>query len=109
MEVKGKVIQLLDEQTGESAKGTWVKRGFVIETNETYPKKIAIDIFNKPELIIPNIGTEATVSINIESKEHNGRFYTNINAWKIDGFSTGNAVNNSAPAPSDESDSGLPF
>jgi hypothetical protein len=40
LEISGKVIQLLVEQTGAGKNGTWVRRDFVIETTEQYPKKI---------------------------------------------------------------------
>lgn len=109
MEIKAKVIQILPEQSGTSAKGEWLKRGFVVETQETYPKKIAIDVF-KNDVQIPNIGTEATISVNIESREYNGKWYSNITAWKIDGFSTTNQNIPPATSVEDNDPNGdLPF
>ena len=58
----------------------------VIETNEQYPKKIAItcwgDKVDEIQQLTP--GTMVKVAINIESREYNERWYTDIKAWKID-------------------------
>ena len=41
MEVKGKIIVALPEQAGVSKAGNnWKKKEYVLETQETYPKKI---------------------------------------------------------------------
>lgn len=84
MKIKGQITQILEEQTGESPKGKWVKRSFLLEIDEQYPKQIKIDAFGEkcnPEFIKLNNMVE--IDINIESKEFNGKYYTNINAFKI--------------------------
>ena len=45
MEIKGKVIEVLPELTGEGKNGTWTKRAFIIETDGQYPKKVQIGAF----------------------------------------------------------------
>lgn len=84
MEIKGKVVSVLEPVSGTSAAGKdWKKQTFVIlEDKEQYPKNIAIDAFNKDLNV--NIGDMVNVFINIESKEHNGRWFTNIGMWKYD-------------------------
>lgn len=84
LEIKAKVVSILEVQTGESAKGTWNKGGYVIETNDKYPKKIAIDLFNDRLDDCPKVGEIVTSHLNVESREFNGKWYTNISAWKID-------------------------
>ena len=70
MDVKGKVVQLLPVQSGVSKAGKeWSKQEFVIETEEQFPKKICFTLFE--------------VSFNVESREFNGKWYHNINAWRI--------------------------
>ena len=84
MELAGKIIQILAEQSGQSARGGWRKQEYILETEGQYPKKVCfnawgdkIDEFNIKE------GDELIVSINIESREYNGRWYTDVKAWKI--------------------------
>jgi len=84
MKIKGQITQILEEQTGESPKGKWVKRSFLLEKDDQYPKQIKIDAFGEkcnPEFIKLNNMVE--IDINIESKEFNGKYYTNVNAFKI--------------------------
>lgn len=84
MEVKGKVIAVLPEQTGTSRAGkTWRKRDFVIETEEQYPKKICIGLFGDKVEKCPNVGANVAVGIDIESREYNGKWFTQINAWTV--------------------------
>jgi hypothetical protein len=82
--VKGTVTSILPTQTGEGKNGTWTKGGFVVETpDEKYPKFVAIETWGD-KLTCPGIGQEVSVSVNIESREHNGRWFTNVRAWKIE-------------------------
>ena len=84
MEIKGKVIQLLDIETGEGKNGVWRKMPFVIEIPGSYPKKVCIDVWgDKIEAYNLQIDEEVEVSIDIESREYNGRWYTNIKAWNV--------------------------
>ncbi len=93
MELKGKLIQRLTPVTGKSPKGEWVKQNVIIETAETYPKKICVS-FWKDQVIkiqaVP-IGSELEISINVESREYNGKWFTEIKAWKF--TANGQAVN----------------
>lgn len=99
MEIKGKVVSILEVQTGEGKKGTWRKGGFVIETEGQYPKNIAIDLFNDILDKCPKVGDVVTSHLNIESREFNGKWYTNISAWKLEGNSANTQSTQGAPAP----------
>lgn len=84
MEIEGKLVQLLEKQSGENARGKWSKQDFVIETQEQYPKKVCISVWNdKLDLSKFNPGDNMNLSINIESREFKGRWYTDVKAWKI--------------------------
>ena len=100
MELKGKLIEKLNPVTGTSSKGDWTKQDVIIETAETYPKKICIS-FWKDQVIkiqaVP-IGSELEISINVESREYNGRWFTEIKAWKF--TANGQAVNVETPKDS---------
>jgi hypothetical protein len=98
MEIKGRVIQLLPLQTGEGKNGAWRKQEFVIETDAQYPKKICISAWgDKINESLLQVGNEINVSFDLESREYNGRWYTDVKAWRMDAVSTGD-VGGSAPA-----------
>lgn len=86
MEISGKLIELLPEVKGTSSKGEWVKRDAIIETLETYPKKVCVSFWNDLIKVVNSLATntELTAHINIESREYNGRWYTEVKAWKVD-------------------------
>jgi hypothetical protein len=85
MELTGKLVQVLPLQSGTSARGEWKKQSIIIETEEQYPRKICILLWNERIASIVNIGPGEliTASINIESREFEGRWYTDIVAWRI--------------------------
>ncbi len=97
MEIKGKLIHVLAVQTGEGKNGTWKKQDFVIETDGQYPKKVCLTIwgdkFNETFL---TIGNELLVSFDAESREYNGRWFTDLKAWKLE---LAGSESGDAPAP----------
>lgn len=86
LEIIGKLQQLLPLQSGSSARGEWSKQEFIIETVEQYPKKVCVSAWGDKakELSGVAIGETLKVSINIESREFNGRWYTDVRAWRIE-------------------------
>jgi hypothetical protein len=85
MEISGIITQILAEQTGTSARGEWTKQDFIIETKEQFPKKVCISNWGgKADLKTAGIGAEVTCHVNVESREFNGKWYTDIKVWKMD-------------------------
>ena len=86
MEIKGKIIVALPEMSGTSTNGNaWKKREYVLETIETYPKKVHFDFFGELADQYPlNVGDMVTLSFDIESREYMGRWYTSIRGWKAE-------------------------
>ncbi len=82
-----KLDAVLAPKSGVSAKGSsWVAQEFIVETKEKYPKKIAMSLFGEEKVkLLENclIGDELTVDFDIESKEYNGRWFTQCNAWRL--------------------------
>lgn len=115
MQVTGVVFKVLPEQTGTSKNGNaWSKIDFVIETLDQYPKKVCVSAMG--EKLIPLIktlksGEKITAHINLESREYNEKWYSNISAWKIDREANAQASEPvSAPVPTTEtSEDDLPF
>jgi hypothetical protein len=85
MELQGKVIAVLPERSGVSARGEWKSQSFVIETHEQYPKKLVFDVFGAERLAQFNIqsGEEISVSFDIDAHEYNGRWFNNVRAWNV--------------------------
>lgn len=96
MEITGKIIMALPEQSGVSKAGNqWKKREYVLETLENYPKKVHFDLFGDRADQYPlNVGDEIVLSFDINSREFNGRWYTSISGWKVE--KAGAAVDASA-------------
>ncbi len=86
IDIKCRLVGKLQVQNGNSARGTWCKQDFIVETIETYPRKICMNVWGEDkvaELSGYNIGENLTISVNIESREFNGRWYTDVRAWRI--------------------------
>jgi hypothetical protein len=115
MELKGKVIQILPAQTGMGKKGQWKKQEFIVETQAQYPKKVCLSAWgDKIDQFNLVAGEVVNVSVDLESREYNGRWYTEARAWKIE--KSGSAPTSAPPVgeepfqttPSGASDD-LPF
>lgn len=120
LEITGKIIKFLPQQTGSGKNGTWVKQEFIIETADQYPKKVCCAAWGDKTDALKNLkeGDTVKVSFNLESREYNERWYTDVRAWKIEAAGKGSSQ---APPPAEdpgnfgtlqgESDSGedLPF
>ena len=101
LEIKGTIIAILPLETGIS-KGTgkeWKKQTAVLETYGQYPKKVAFDMFGD-KIKDLKIGDNVNVWFDIDSREFNGKWYTNIGAWRVD-MSTSTAPAEPAPTPDD--------
>ena len=85
MEITGKIIKIYDPVTGESKRGQWKKQNFVIETTDDYPKKICFTVWNDKADISSLTETDIVkVFFNIESREYNDNWYTDLKAWKTE-------------------------
>ncbi len=84
MELNGKIIQLLPEKSGESARGPWRKQEYILETNGEYPKKVCFMAWgDKIDEFAIKEGENIKVSIDLESREYNDRWYTDVKAWRV--------------------------
>lgn len=85
MEITAKVVTVLPVESGTSKSGkAWQKQNFVVQTDGQYAKKICFQLFGDKVGECPAVGNEVKVSFDIESREYNGRWYTQLNAWKIE-------------------------
>jgi hypothetical protein len=120
LEITGKLVSLLPQQTGEGKNGKWVKQDFILETEGDYPKKVCISAWGDKAKDVEGLqpGESLKIGFNIESREYNSRWYTDVRAWKIDRLSAGNNTSSGnipAPPPPSiedfpgEADNDLPF
>ena len=86
-EVQG-IIHLIGE-TEEFGNNGFTKRIIVIETQDQYPQKLPIDFVKDNTKLLDNLqeGQEVKISINLRGNEHNGKYYVNIQGWKIESIS----------------------
>jgi hypothetical protein len=96
MQLTAKLIQVLPLQTGTGKNGQWKKQDIIVETEGQFPKKVCVSIWgdkiNESQL---QTGSQLAISFDVESREYNGRWYTDVKAWKIEAAGaakTGNAA-----------------
>ena len=85
MEIIGKIIEIFPEQTVTSAKGEWKKQEFLLQTQAQYPKKVFMANWNnKIDLKSDYKDKLVKIFFDLESREYNGRWYTDVKPWKIE-------------------------
>lgn len=98
MELTAKLIQMLPLQSGMGKNGEWRKQEIIVETEGQYPKKVCISLWgdriDSPALQIDNL---LNISFDVESREYNGRWYTDVKAWKVELASEGSSATSTAP------------
>ncbi len=126
MEITAKTIVVLPIESGTSKAGNaYKKQNFVLETAEQYPKKMCFQLFGDKVNECPAVGDGVKVSFDIESREYKGRWYTQLNAWKVEkvaapqpqqpqapaqqGWQAAYPQQQAQPAPPTAQDSDLPF
>lgn len=110
MEITGKVVNILPLVKGQGRNGEWRKQEFILETPGQYPKQVCLSLWgDKIDESGLTQGEEIKAMIDIQSREHNGRWYTEVRAWKIEkaGSQTGERANDFVDASPEEDD--LPF
>ena len=88
MELEGRIVRKLNVQTGTSARGAWAKQEFVFEYQEgNYPTQVCMNVWGEDkvrDLEKYQVGDKVKVSFNLSSREFNGRWYTDVRAWRIE-------------------------
>lgn len=105
LEVTGRISKILTLETGQSKAGKeWKKQGFVVDTGAQYNPEVCFSLFGEEKInMLRNYGAgqEVKVSFNVSSREYNGKYYHNIDAWKIDGVGAV-AQGGATPPPGNE-------
>lgn len=119
MELEGRIVRKLNVQTGTSARGAWSKQEFILEYQEgNFPSQVCMNVWGDDkvrELDRYQIGDKVKVSFNLSSREFNGRWYTDVRAWRMEPAVPSQNFHQEAPMPGENdfsspiSDEDLPF
>lgn len=115
MQLTAKLIQLLPLQTGAGKNGEWKKQDIIVETTGQYPKKVCVSIWgDKIDSNKLKPGNILKMDFEIESREYNSRWYTDVRAWRIEvqGGQGSTPENDYVPPTVDmsaQSDDDMPF
>lgn len=87
LELEGTIRQKLAAQSGVSARGAWAKQEFILEYPDgNFTSQACLLAFGQDkvqELQKYQVGDRVKVSFNIKSREYNGRWYTDVQIWRI--------------------------
>lgn len=111
-ELTGKIKLIQDPKTFDSG---FTKREMVVIVEDgKYPQEINLEFVQDKAVLLDALqpGQEVTVSFDIRGREYNGRYFNNLQGWKI--VPVGNATESSSeeshyPMPSDPGDDDIPF
>ena len=88
LELEGRIVRKLGVQSGTSARGTWSKQEFIFEYQEgNFPTQVCMNVWGEDkvrELDKYQVGDKVKISFNLSSREFNGRWYTDVRAWRIE-------------------------
>ena len=104
LELEGRIVRKLNVQNGSSARGPWSKQEFIFEYQEgNFPTQVCMNVWGEDkvkDLARHNEGEKVKVSFNLSSREYNGRWYTDVRAWKIESATPAAApVQDPGPVP----------
>lgn len=106
LKVTGRVVEILEEQSGEGRNGPWRKQEFILETEGEYPSKICLVQWGDDiEKFAVTEGEKLSAHIDIRSREYNGRWYTDVKAWRVERES---AADPGGPSPGPPPDADIP-
>lgn len=106
-EVEGALHKKFDT---ENKTDTFQAREFVIKTEGQYPQFVKFQLTqDRCQMVDPyNEGDQIKVYFDLRGREWNEKYFTNLNAWKIDKSATQAVANNAPPVSADNSSSSFP-
>lgn len=106
MELEGRIVRKLNVQTGTSTRGAWAKQDFIFEYQEgNYPSQVCMNVWGEDkvkELEKYQVGDKVKISFNLSSREYNGRWYTDVRAWRIEPASAPAPVHTAPPVTQED-------
>ena len=103
LEIEGTLAQKLPVQSGNSARGPWAKQEFILEYPDgNFTAKACFTAWGQDkvqDLGKYQVGDKVKVSFNLKSREYNGRWYNDLQIWKIAPAGAQPAAPAQQPAP----------
>lgn len=110
LELEGKIIRKEAKQSGQSARGSWVKQDFILEYQDgNFPADVCFTAFGNEkvaELDRYQVGDEVKVSFNLRAREYNGRWYNDVRVWRITPKNQAPVASPAAPQPAPQANYG---
>ena len=109
-ELTGKIKLIQEPKTFDSG---FTKREMVVIVEDgKYPQEINLEFVQDKVALLEALqpGQEVTVSFDIRGREYNGRYFNNLQGWKVVSDETGApSADPHYPTPSDFGDDDIPF
>ncbi len=87
LELEGTIRQKMGVQSGTSARGPWAKQEFVVDFPDgNFTSQACFTAWGQDkvqELDKYQVGDRVKVSFNLKSREFNGRWYNDLQIWRI--------------------------
>lgn len=88
LSIKGVIKDIAQPISGTSKAGKdWQKQEFVLETDSEHKTHVCLSLFGEEKMALIDkvrLGDEIEVFFNLSSREHEGKWYHNVDAWKIE-------------------------
>lgn len=113
LKMSGKVIAINPAEEGISKAGKgWKRQSFVIDNGEKFNNKVCFGIFGADKIqemmTVVGVGKDVEVSFNVSSREFSGKWYSQIDAWRVT-TPNGSVQPNTNFANAGGADDDLPF
>ena len=111
-ELTGKIKLIQEPKTFDSG---FTKREMVVVVDDgKYPQEINLEFVQDKVALLDTLqpGQEVTVSFDIRGREYKGRYFNNLQGWKVvtaDDAAGGPEDESHYPSPSDFGDEDIPF
>ena len=87
LELEGTLRQKLGVQSGTSARGQWAKQEFILEFPDgNFTAQACFTAWGQDkvaELDKYQVGDRIKVSFNLKAREYNGRWYNDLQIWRL--------------------------
>ena len=106
LKLAGTIKEIMPVEKGTSKAGkSWTKQSFVLDTNAEFNNIVCFNLFGDKKIEAFSkfkVNQVVEVFFNVSSREYNGNYYHNLDAWKLEVIETGEQI-----APEEEDDLGF--
>jgi len=87
--ITGTIEKILEAKSGEKkdGSGTWINQDFIVKTKDEYNNLYCFNVFGQEKADnltkYNKVGDEVEVAFNVNCREYEGRYFTNLSSWRI--------------------------